>query len=69
MLSLWLGRGSRETLRQRDREAAPAEDSKTARSARGSTDRLEVFVDRALYQRGQLAAELVTGGVPPLRAE
>ena len=24
-----------------------------------------VFVDRALYQRGQLAAELVTGGVPP----
>ena len=28
-----------------------------------------IFVDRALYQRGQLAAELVTGGVPPLRAE
>ncbi|MBI5363240.1 MAG: DTW domain-containing protein [Planctomycetes bacterium] len=26
----------------------------------------QVFVDRALYQRGQLAAELVTGGVPPL---
>ncbi|MBK7877160.1 MAG: DTW domain-containing protein [Planctomycetes bacterium] len=27
----------------------------------------QIFVDRALYQRGQLAAELVTGGVPPLR--